>query len=162
MKMKHRKNPIRQIMTTSRLASGTSCVLCRIAPASMCRPLRSLILGRGEAALTQETNEEEASPHSRSRNGPRERKNLIDWPKNKCFHCRGDHTRDACSSFKKMMEYANKGNSNKKTWKPPAGYKNAIGKARDAFQAAAQKKKKTGKVSCLRDDSDDTAPEDEL
>ena len=47
-----------------------------------------------------------------------------------------------------------------RNWKPPAGYKSAIGKARDAFKAAALKKK-SGKVSALRDESEDTASEDE-
>ena len=60
---------------------------------------------------------------------------LIDWPSNRCYHCGSDtHTRNDCAGFKKMMEEANKGKQ-KKDWKPPAGYKSAIAKARDAAKA---------------------------
>ena len=47
-----------------------------------------------------------------------------------CFHCGSDqHTRNDCKEFQNLM--ANVGVP-KKDWKPPPGYKSAIGKARDA------------------------------
>ena len=60
-----------------------------------------------------------------------------DWG-NKCFHCGSDkHTREDCDKFKKMLSEApcNKGKA-KKDWKPPEGYKSAIGRARDAAKLA--------------------------
>ena len=56
-----------------------------------------------------------------------------------------------------MMKAANPGVSDPKKWKPPSGYKSALGKARDAMKATAAKTK--GKVSAVRE-SDDTASED--
>ena len=67
---------------------------------------------------------------------------LIEW-NNKCFHCGSDqHSRDKCPGFAKMLAEApnNKGKP-KKDWKPPQGYKSALGKARDAARALEAKKK---------------------
>ena len=93
---------------------------------------------------------------------PGSRKNLIDWPPGKCFHCGGDHTRDKCEKFKKMMQDANPGKP-RKDWVPPVGYKSAIAKARDAAKATAKAKPKakpTKKINAmLRDviEPEDTA-----
>ena len=96
---------------------------------------------------------------------PGNRKNVIDWPAGKCFHCGGDHTRDKCEKFKKMMQEANPGKA-RKDWVPPVGYKSAIAKAREAAKATAKAKPKakaTKKISALLQDSiepeDDTASE---
>jgi hypothetical protein len=95
------------------------------------------------------------------------RKNLIDWPQGKCFHCGGDHNRDACDKFKKMMQDANPGKP-RSEWKPPAGYKSALAKARDLAKAKASAKPKarpTKKINALMQDEvepelvDDTASE---
>ena len=86
----------------------------------------------------------------------------IDWPRGKCFHCGGDHNRDECGSFKKMMEEANKGNPNRKSWKPPKGYESAIGKARNAAKAKEASKTNGGKMNLLVEDGDDTASESEF
>ena len=56
-----------------------------------------------------------------------------------------------------MMAEANKGVADKKKWKPPAGYKSAIAKARDAIKAAANK---SGKMNAINP-GDDTASENE-
>ena len=46
---------------------------------------------------------------NRSRSPSPGRKNLIDWPPGKCFHCGGDHSRDKCEKCSKMMRDANVG-----------------------------------------------------
>ena len=49
----------------------------------------------------------------------------------KCNHCGSDqHLKKDCKDFDKMMRDANVGVAKDK-WKPPAGYKSALGKARD-------------------------------
>ena len=86
------------------------------------------------------------------------RKQLIDWGK-KCFHCGSEHhTRDGCTDFNDMMSKHN-GSKPKKEWRPPPGYKSAIGRARDAAKAkeAAGTKKKMAAVTA---DDDDTGSED--
>lgn len=55
-----------------------------------------------------------------------------------------------------MMRKANVGKE-KKDWKPPVGYKSALGKARDAARAAEEKKKK---VAAL-ENPEDTASDDD-
>ena len=72
---------------------------------------------------------------NRSRSPSANRKSLIDWPPGKCFHCGGEHSRDKCEKFAKMMKDANVGKP-KDQWKPPPDYKSAIGKARDAARIA--------------------------
>ncbi|MCH1582993.1 MAG: hypothetical protein L7S63_07745, partial [Flavobacteriales bacterium] len=76
------------------------------------------------------------SSPQRSRS-PGSRVSLVpDWG-NKCFHCGSDkHTREKCDKFKAMLKSAacNQGKPESQ-WKPPEGYKSAIGKARDAARA---------------------------
>ena len=58
-----------------------------------------------------------------------------------------------------MMAKANVGKA-RKDWKPPEGYKSALGRARDAAKAAEAKKKK--KVAALSgDETEDTASDSE-
>ena len=57
-----------------------------------------------------------------------------------------------------MMRKANVGKE-KSTWKPPEGYKSALGRARDEAKAA-EAKKKGGKVAAL-ENADDTASDDD-
>ena len=77
-------------------------------------------------------------PSPRRSTSPGKRIELVpDWG-NKCFHCGSDkHTRLQCEKFSKMLAEAacNKGKP-KNEWKPPEGYKSAIGKARDAARLA--------------------------
>ena len=80
---------------------------------------------------------------------------MIGWD-NKCWHCGGDHNRKDCRGFAKMMKDANPGVSDLAKMKPPAGYKSALAKARDAAKASAPKKK----VNAIRD-ADDTGSEDD-
>ena len=66
---------------------------------------------------------------------------VVGWG-NKCFHCGSDsHTRKDCKSFDKMMRDANVGKP-KDQWKPPNGYKSALGKAREAQKAKNNSDKK--------------------
>ena len=59
---------------------------------------------------------------------------MPDWGK-RCYHCGSEkHSRPECEAFNKMMAEANKGITDKKKWRPPAGYKSAIAKARDALK----------------------------
>ena len=60
------------------------------------------------------------------------------------------------------MEEANKGNLDRKSWKPPKGYESAIGKARNAAKAKEASKKNGGKMNLLVEDGDDTASESEF
>ena len=86
-------------------------------------------------------------------------KRLIDWGK-KCYHCgKDDHTRNNCRDFQKMMENANKGNLDKKTWKVPPGYESAIAKARKAAKAT-EATTKGGKMNAITS-GEDTGSEDE-
>ena len=54
-----------------------------------------------------------------------------------------------------MMRKANPGKE-RKDWKPPEGYKSALGKARDAARAAEDKKKKIASLA-----GEDTASDDD-
>ena len=108
-------------------------------------------------------------PRSRSPSQGRRKENLIDWPAGKCFHCGGDHSREKCEKFSKMMRDANVGKP-KDQWKPPEGYKSAIGKARDAARALLgpkpKAKAKSGAKrrvnSVVENDEDDTASESDF
>ena len=94
---------------------------------------------------------------------------MIDLPPGKCFHCGGGHSRDKCEKFKKMMADANVGKP-KDQWKPPEGYKSAIGKARDAARIAQGIKPKVKakpaarrKVnSVVENDDNDTASDSDF
>ena len=50
-----------------------------------------------------------------------------------------------------MMADNNKGEPDKKKWKPPAGYKSAISKARGAARAAEKKTKAGGSMAGVQD-----------
>ena len=81
---------------------------------------------------------------NRRKGSPSPGRNLVVGWENRCFHCGSDkHTRKECAAFDKMMKDANVGKP-KDQWKPPAGYKSALGKARDLQKAknAGDKKKK--------------------
>ena len=88
------------------------------------------------------------SPRRSASPSPGRRASLVpDWG-NKCFHCGSDkHTRQDCEKFSKMMSEAacNKGKS-KSEWKPPEGYKSAIGRARDAAKLALAKSQPSPKA----------------
>ena len=78
---------------------------------------------------------------------------LLDWGK-KGYHCGEDHSRKDCVKFKEMMRKANPGVPESQ-WKPPKGYKSAIGRARDAAKkVAGTAAKKIGSFT-----EDDTASE---
>ena len=79
---------------------------------------------------------------------------MVEWG-NRCYHCGSEnHTRNECKEFQTLMEKSTVGKP-KAQWKPPPGYKSAIGKARDALKEA--EKRKAGKVGSFR--GDDTASE---
>ena len=91
---------------------------------------------------------------SRSNSGGR--RFLEGWGK-RCNHCGSDkHLKNQCKEFEDMMRKANVGKE-KKDWKPPQGYKSALGRARDAARALEDKKKK---VAAL-ENPDDSASEDD-
>ena len=105
----------------------------------------------------------------RGRSGSPGRNLLPDWG-NKCFHCGSDkHTRNDCPEFKEMMSKANVGVP-KKDWKPPAGYKSAIAKARDAARLKlkdapkpkAKAAAKRNKINAVTTDDEDTASDSDL
>ena len=57
----------------------------------------------------------------------------------RCYHCGSDKLRrNECKSFEETMKKANVGKS-KPDWKPPQGYKSALGKARVEAKARAKK-----------------------
>ena len=95
------------------------------------------------------------SQRTSSRSTSRGRKFLEGWGR-RCNHCGStDHVKRNCKEFDDMMRKANVGRP-KDQWKPPEGYKSALGKARDAARANETKKK----VASLESGSD-TASDDE-
>ena len=91
-----------------------------------------------------------------SRSTSRGRRFLEGWGK-RCNHCgSADHLKKDCKEFDSMMKKANVGKP-KDQWKPPEGYKSALGHARDAARAAEQKSKK---VAAL-EGGEDSASDDE-
>ena len=81
---------------------------------------------------------------------------MMGWD-NRCYHCGSDkHRRNECKSFEEMMKKASVGKP-KPEWKPPQGYKSALGKARDEAKA------KTKEVNYVTDrgDDDDSASDDD-
>lgn len=83
---------------------------------------------------------------------------LIGW-ENKCYHCGSDsHRREDCDSFKKFMAANNKGKP-KDQWKPPPGYKSAMGKARDKAREESVARK--AKVNSVTGDAEDSASDDD-
>ena len=110
--------------------------------------------GRSPGNRSRDTRSTGSRTGARTRSPSAGRNRILDWG-NKCFHCGSDkHTRKECKAFETFMKDNNKGVA-QKDWKIPAGYKSAIGKARDAQKAAAAKKK--GTVNALM--NDDTASE---
>ena len=94
------------------------------------------------------------SSADRRRSSPSPGRNLVVGWGNKCFHCGSDaHTRKDCKSFDKMMRDANVGKP-KDQWKPPAGYKSALGKAREAQKTKNNADKKKINAVVPDDDSD--------
>ena len=64
---------------------------------------------------------------------------VVGWD-NKCFHCGSNsHGRKDCKLFNDMMAKEN-GSKPKEQWRPPAGYKSALGRARDEQKAQDTKK----------------------
>ena len=81
---------------------------------------------------------------------------LEGWGK-RCNHCGSDkHLKRDCKEFDEMMKKANVGVSKDK-WKPPVGYKSALGRARDAAR-----NKSPGKVAAITADNEDTASESDF
>ena len=92
-----------------------------------------------------------------SRSTSRGRRFLEGWGR-RCNHCGSmDHVKRECKEFEAMMRKANVGKP-KDQWKPPEGYKSALGRARDEARAAEQKKKK---VASLETGSDTASDDDE-
>ena len=91
-----------------------------------------------------------------SRSTSRGRRFLEGWG-NKCNHCGStDHVKRNCKEFDDMMRRANVGKP-KEQWKPPEGYKSALGKARDAARA----KEKKPKVASLESGYDTASDDDD-
>ena len=79
---------------------------------------------------------------NRRMGSPSPGQNLVVGLENRCFHCGSDkHTRKECDASDKMMKDANVGKP-KAEWKPPSGYKSALGKARDLQKAKNARDKK--------------------
>ena len=125
-------------------------------PVSAVRPPPSPTGPRREPRATRRTERRGRSPGaSPGRSGSPSRFFLEGWGK-RCNHCGSDkHLKRDCKEFHDMMAKANVGIPKDK-WKPPEGYKSALGRARDAARKRAQK------VSAIVADADDTASESDL
>ena len=110
---------------------------------------------KGDKAERGRSEKKEDKPkRTASRSSSRGRRFLEGWGK-RCNHCGSeDHIKRDCKEFENMMRKANPGKE-RKDWKPPEGYKSALGKARDAARAADQKRK----VASLQ--GEDTASDDD-
>ena len=98
----------------------------------------------------------EKGQRSSSRSTSRGRRFLEGWGR-RCNHCGSkDHMKKDCKEFAEMMKKANVGRP-KDQWKPPEGYKSALGKARDLARAAEKKNKK---VAALETGSDTASDDD--
>ena len=119
-------------------------------------PPPSSIAAAQRAERGRPSRKDDKDKRSSSRSSSRGRRFLEGWGK-RCNHCGAtDHIKKDCKEFETMMRKANVGKE-KKDWKPPSGYKSALGKARDAARDAEQKKKK---VAAL-ENGDDTASDDD-
>ena len=82
---------------------------------------------------------------------------MMGWD-NRCYHCGSDkHRRNECKSCEEMMKKANVGKP-KADWKPPQGYKSALGKARDEAKAKA---KKVNSMTDLENENDSASEDDD-
>ena len=112
-------------------------------------------------AATQRSNrgrpeKRDGQKRNSSRSSSRGRRFLAEWGK-RCNHCGSeDHLKKDCKEFESMMRKANVGKK-REEWKPPPGYKSALGKARDAAKAADEKRKKVASM----EGGEDTASEDD-
>ena len=126
------------------------------APHAAPRPDR----GRGRNQTSKPNsrdNSRDRAGRQRSPSGGRRQPNrLVGWD-NRCYHCGSkDHTRPDCAEFAKMMKAANPGVKDIKKMKPPAGYKSALAKARDA-----QKLKDKKVAALIGDSAEDSASDDD-
>ena len=124
----------------------TSAILAAVRPGTSPKKER----GRPERKNT-------ADKRQASRSSSRNRRFLEGWGR-RCNHCGSDkHLKNQCKEFEDMMRKNNVGKE-KKDWKPPVGYKSALGRARDAAKASEDKKKK---VAALESNEDSASDDDD-